>query len=355
MRHITIFYVWQSDVRKTRNKITRALERVAEDLNVPEVRTVAIDQDTRSTTGAVVIDHVILNRIAAADVVVADVTAVTSLGNKALPNPNVMFEVGYAVSASGAEHVLLVRDVSEGVPGEMPFDIRNRETFSFGTKGELQQELHSRISQIIDRGPSLPAMIEERKRVIRQIDQATQPTMKKLGSELELLAETQDDIWARAGRFLSGPKVQWKATWHYGSSPENELLADLRRILLPSTNTVERLGAMNQAHLFLDGVERWKPRSEALKRAGVNASWWPGPQTSSGSYGSSDNTARREEWLDDVALLGVDTTQAMAAHEQLRESGDRRLFRVLGAALKALADDLRTLDPCLEIEVFESE
>ena len=43
----------------------------------------------------------------------ADITPVVKVGEKFIPNPNVMFELGYALSALGFERVILIYNTAK--------------------------------------------------------------------------------------------------------------------------------------------------------------------------------------------------------------------------------------------------
>ncbi len=45
---------------------------------------------------------------------------------KAMPNPNVLLELGYAAAKLGWDRLVLVMNTNYGHPEELPFDLRNR-------------------------------------------------------------------------------------------------------------------------------------------------------------------------------------------------------------------------------------
>lgn len=53
-------------------------------------------------------------RIRGADLVIVDLTSIARIAAKEVPNPNVMFELGYALATRGPERILGVRDVGYG-------------------------------------------------------------------------------------------------------------------------------------------------------------------------------------------------------------------------------------------------
>jgi hypothetical protein len=102
---IRIFYSWQSDSsRKTnlnaiREGLAEACKRIE---NSHSGLKLVPDEATRDTSGSPNIALKIIEKIEAADIFVADVTTITAPGGKRpCPNPNVGFELGYAVASLG--------------------------------------------------------------------------------------------------------------------------------------------------------------------------------------------------------------------------------------------------------------
>jgi hypothetical protein len=127
----TIFYIWQSDLPPTanRNFIQRALEDAAKAIitdGTPDIEPV-IDRDTAGVPGSPDITKTIFQKIADADVVVADVSIInTRHGGRQTPNPNVLVELGFALHAIGDERVILVFNTAYGKVEDLPFDLRPR-------------------------------------------------------------------------------------------------------------------------------------------------------------------------------------------------------------------------------------
>jgi hypothetical protein len=126
---LTIFYSWQSDLpsKLCRDFIRLALEDAAERIRAARGIEVAIDHDTKGVPGTPPINQVILRKIDACDVFLADMTYVGSTADqkKALPNPNVMGEYGYALKTKGWDRILLVLNEAFGPSSELPFDLRH--------------------------------------------------------------------------------------------------------------------------------------------------------------------------------------------------------------------------------------
>lgn len=133
-----IFYSWQSDTPREigkdliREALDDAVAQVSSDLDLQDAERPEVDQDTQGTLGAPAIAETILAKIAAADLVVVDVTLtgrVTvggAIGDKAFINSNVAIELGAALGSHGDEVLLQVMNTHFGQKELLPFDLRHR-------------------------------------------------------------------------------------------------------------------------------------------------------------------------------------------------------------------------------------
>lgn len=135
----TLFYCWQSDLPQTANRflIRDALEKALKTVATkrPEM-SLKLDQDARGAHGTVDIPGVLLRKIAACSVFVCDISIVNSHASEVvrfMPNPNVMFELGYAVATLGWERIVCIFNGSYGQFKDLPFD--------FGWRSVIQYEL----------------------------------------------------------------------------------------------------------------------------------------------------------------------------------------------------------------------
>lgn len=99
MRRI-VFYSWQSDLPNSTNRgfIQRALESAAASIAGDDTVAVepVVDRDTQVVAGSPDIAATIFAKIAAADVVVVDVSIINkATGGRPTPNPNALIELGY--------------------------------------------------------------------------------------------------------------------------------------------------------------------------------------------------------------------------------------------------------------------
>jgi hypothetical protein len=184
-----VFYSWQSDLPNALNRgfIEKALTAAIGNLsplqdahvltaNRPKDKMgIALDQATRGAAGAVHIAHSILEKIRQADVFVADVSTINKGTRKfrKCPNPNVLFELGYAWSTLGENRVLLVfNEATTKAAIDIPFDIRGHKyisyTLSRGSSSEqkkielnqLRSKLQSEISTILAADSPRPQELE---------------------------------------------------------------------------------------------------------------------------------------------------------------------------------------------------
>lgn len=129
----TVFWSWQSDrsERETRHLIREALlvalDRLTGESDIEE--RIEIDHDTRGLPGSPDIVVLILKKIDAASVFVADITPIAiSNGGKHVANPNVLIELGYAKKALGTARVVTIWNTAftQSRPEDLPFDLRGR-------------------------------------------------------------------------------------------------------------------------------------------------------------------------------------------------------------------------------------
>jgi len=132
----TIFYSWQSDLdaKYNRNFILDALEKAVKALGREDTVTLAavVDRDTMGLPGSPSIVDSITAKIAKSDLFIADISIVSPKRNRRpTPNPNVLFELGYASAIIGWERIILLQNTSYGGPEKLPFDLRGRRILTY--------------------------------------------------------------------------------------------------------------------------------------------------------------------------------------------------------------------------------
>ena len=84
------------------------------------------DRDTFGLNGSPDITQTIFDKIDKSVLFVCDISIVSSQGAKKTPNPNVLIELGYAVSKLGWEHIICLFDSNTGSIEDLPFDLRQK-------------------------------------------------------------------------------------------------------------------------------------------------------------------------------------------------------------------------------------
>lgn len=127
----TIFYSWQSDLPGNVNRyfILDALKRAVSILRKDEGIKVEprVDHDTSGVAGSPDIVATILSKIDNSQIFVCDVSVINpdSVDRKT-PNPNVLVELGYAISKLGLSRIIMVMNTNYGNPEDLPFDLKTK-------------------------------------------------------------------------------------------------------------------------------------------------------------------------------------------------------------------------------------
>lgn len=165
-----VFYAWQSDLpdktnrRAIRNALKSASISLEEEFAGQKIR-IIIDESTRDMSGSPNIPTTILDKIRSADAFVCDITTVLSSAGKSAPNPNVIFELGYAVAYLGWDRIIMLFNREYGkFPDDVPFDFdRNRiSQYKFietdkGKNINLNSLSLDALKLIIEKCPSKPS------------------------------------------------------------------------------------------------------------------------------------------------------------------------------------------------------
>jgi len=165
MKYI-IFYSWQSDLPNNTNRgfieavIEKGIKLFGHEENF-EIE-LSLDRDTQGTPGSPNISQTILDKIESCDVFVADISIVTgsrSEKQRLSPNPNVLIELGYAISCLGWGKIILFCNDVYGSGEDLPFDIRQHRRIQFElrpedpkapVRDELSKLFKARLVEIIE-------------------------------------------------------------------------------------------------------------------------------------------------------------------------------------------------------------
>jgi hypothetical protein len=168
-----IFYSWQSDFGSSRTAIKEAITEAIREVNAKHSprQPLELVESTRSEDGAKDIVAAIkgnLDKCIFAIFDVSNVAQVTSLGSpsnstgtpnlqsndpKPYPNPNVVFELSYALTKKSADQVLIIKKnrSSEFSNDSVPFDFDNNRRLNYDKPAGLKQEVLKILIEFLQR------------------------------------------------------------------------------------------------------------------------------------------------------------------------------------------------------------
>lgn len=153
---LTIFYSWQSDLPNKTNRsliedsLEIAVKKIGQDSSIKIVP--RLDKDTAGVPGSPNIATIILDKIDRSFLVVSDVSIIND-GDKSrsTPNPNVLYELGYAVKSLGMSNVVMVQNTAFGDIQRLPFDLKLHRilTYECDENGNIP-EARKKLSRIFE-------------------------------------------------------------------------------------------------------------------------------------------------------------------------------------------------------------
>ena len=181
----TVFFSWQSDLSETRNIIRTALDRAVRNLNRTIVleEVLRVDEDTVGVAGWPEITSAILDKIERCEVFVADITPINGPHSdfRLTPNPNVLFELGYALATGmGRKRIICIVNASY-LPGgdlkELPFDVRGSRPLSFSLEDPM---IRGTVEGQVD-----PVRMQVRNDLTRSLQRSLSDTFDAISLERE--------------------------------------------------------------------------------------------------------------------------------------------------------------------------
>lgn len=147
-----IFYAWQSNLpnRTNRHAIREAI-RIAssrlEEMFASKRLRIVLDEATRGQSGSPNIPLTILEKIRNSHAFICDITTINSTGDNTdakVPNPNVTFELGYAVSQLGWQRIIMLFNKGIGdFPEDVPFDFDRQRVSTYLISPSSEAELRT--------------------------------------------------------------------------------------------------------------------------------------------------------------------------------------------------------------------
>ncbi|RWP82052.1 MAG: hypothetical protein EOR12_32345 [Mesorhizobium sp.] len=169
-KSLRIFYAWQSDLASAANlngirNALRAVKKITE-ANID----LTLDEATRDTPGSPYIPDKITEKIRICDLFIADVTTITGKGNNTRPcaNPNVIFELGYAVAQVGWDRIILLINDKVSPVSDLPFDFDRHRAMIYQhdekpaqeQRDEFAKALRAAIEMVASHDPPRPKDLE---------------------------------------------------------------------------------------------------------------------------------------------------------------------------------------------------
>ena len=238
-----IFYSWQSDLpgNKTRNFIRECIDEAIDLAQESEAIEAERDEATMGTTGSPDIVATLFSKIDNCDLFIADLSSCFTEDQhheKKSPNPNVMFELGYAVKTLSWERVICLCNTDYG--NKYPFDIAHNRITGFSLEGKSRKEVKSDLAKII---------------FINIRDLRKQPPRVKAGLAAHIIGAYSFDDHTVVDRI-----VPIEITKQENYTLHNEkLLAESRRLLAEIQEMTDRMQATPNEEVNRQAVLQQQP------------------------------------------------------------------------------------------------
>lgn len=224
-RSFNIFYSWQSDLPDTTNRglIRKQIRLAANKIESAGQYVIQIDEATRDTAGSPNIPMTILEKILGSDLFICDVSTINKESeSRKCPNPNVVFELGFAVAHLGWNRVILLFNEEYGPLQDLPFDF-DRHRASPYRAGEIpSKEQENKLCVLVEAAVTTVMRIDppkptakfdpdetKRSRDIRTLTHLLShthtPTLDDHMNRLpDSMSDTALDFWERFNSILDG-------------------------------------------------------------------------------------------------------------------------------------------------------
>lgn len=150
MEQYKVFFSWQSDIKGNKRIIKESLKAACQLVSEKFDCEIVIDEATRDVPGMPKIEDTVLEKIDNCDVFVCDITPVSALDEKHMPNSNVIIELGYAIKSKGYSQIVALAKKGDWKPEQLPFDINHHRIgqFESGKDCNLNFEIESAVKYV---------------------------------------------------------------------------------------------------------------------------------------------------------------------------------------------------------------
>ncbi len=152
----TVFFSWQTDLpnKSNRSLIKKSIDTATKNLSEKSLKGTKFlyDESTYREVGAPDIGETIISKISKSDIFICDISIINKTSKfRKSPNPNVMFELGYAASCLGWDNIICIYDTAVCKIDKLPFDINHRRILPYSsTNADVKKTLSSSIQNAIE-------------------------------------------------------------------------------------------------------------------------------------------------------------------------------------------------------------
>lgn len=246
---LVIFYSWQSYIGGSANRgyIKKMICSAIKKKNV----SIELLEDSRGSVGSPDIPDAILAKIAKSDIFICDITPVYTLNlendkKRGLPNPNVMYELGFAVRTLGWERIICICNQGYGNVETLPFDISTHRIITYKKRNDSSEDekplfLDKIISEIVDNYDSIIAKRNEFD--YRAHDTDIFYRLMSFASEEEFINGIKD--FRSSGRYFRWYKKYWDYIQNFQDYPKNRFISmHLNESFMRLVNALEELNLL---------------------------------------------------------------------------------------------------------------
>ncbi len=149
----TIYFSVPTENPSLSGELREALQGAIAHLNQRSRLTLSLEKAQHPDTGLLRPSNSRMRKLRQSLLFIADMTPVASSGNPArgIPSPTVCVELGYALQSKRREQILLVQQLSEDTPKELPFDWPSLQMIQFRDRAELEEILPGAIEAQLQR------------------------------------------------------------------------------------------------------------------------------------------------------------------------------------------------------------
>jgi hypothetical protein len=260
-----IFYSWQSYVggHANRSYIRQKINKYID--SKKDIYEITVDEDSRAVPGASDIPDNILKKIAICDIFICDITPVTRINTpddniRDIPNPNVMFELGFAVRHIGWDRIILVLNTNYGSNDYVPFDISKHKILCYkkadgNGNSEISLDFTNPLDYIVENYSDIIAKTNELDYI--QHDKMIFDKLMSFRSEKEFINSIQN--FKGSYRYSSWDHKGWDYIRFFQDYPENKFInSELNEKFVGLSLSISQLHSDIAGFIFTTNENNWE-------------------------------------------------------------------------------------------------